>query len=65
MRVFGPKQDPWHTRPEDERESEVSYPQDEADHAQAEKKRRWAGKAAEAALEIVGEVIEGILDNIG
>lgn len=64
MRVFGPKQDPWHTRPDDKQETEASYPQDEADQTRAEKKRRWAGRVAEAALEIIGEVIEGILDNI-
>lgn len=62
--MFGPKQDPYHTRPDDERAEEAAYPQDEADREQQKKKRNLAWKVADVALDVVGEVIEGILDNI-
>lgn len=62
--MFGPKQDPYHTRPDDEQVSEAAYPQDAADQEQQQKKRNLAWKVADVALDIVGEVIEGIIDNI-
>ena len=62
--MFGPKQDPYHTRPDDARTEEVAYPQEEADQERQEKKRNLAWKVADVALDMVGEVIEGILDNI-
>ena len=62
--MFGPKKDPWHTRPDDARAEETSYPQDEADQEAQQKKRNLAWKVADVALDVVGEVIEGILDNI-
>ena len=62
--MFGPKQDPYHTRSDDAQAQEAAYPQDEAEQAQKEKKRNLAWKVADVALDVVGEVIEGILDNI-
>ena len=59
--MVDPKRDPYHTQPDDA----PSYPQDEADAEQQSIRRKWAGKAVEAALDILGEVVEGILDNIG
>lgn len=61
--MAGPKQDPWHTRPNDG-QAEPTYPQDEADQTQERKKRDWVWKVADVALDVVGGVIEGILDNI-
>ena len=63
--MFGPKQDPWHTRPDDAKAQEAAYPQDEEDQAQKQKKRKWLGTAAEVAVDIIGDVIESVLDNIG
>ena len=60
----GPKRDPYHTRPEDERAEETAYPQDDADQEQQSKRRSLAWKVADVALDVVGGVIEGILDNI-
>lgn len=62
--MFGPKQDPYHTRPDDGQASEAAYPQDAADQEQQQKKRNLAWKVADVALDVVGGVIEGILDNI-
>ena len=62
--MFGPKRDPYHTRPDDERMEENHYPQDEADQEERKKKRNMAWKIADVALDVVGEVVEGILDNI-
>ena len=62
--MFGPKQDPYHTRPDDAGAEEPTYPQDAADQEQQRKKRNLAWKVADVALDVVGEVIEGILDNI-
>ena len=62
--MFGPKRDPYHTRPEDEQTEETSYPQDDADQERQSKRRNLAWKVADVALDVVGEVIEGILDNI-
>ena len=63
--MVGPKQDPYHTRPGDVQKQEATYPQDEAEQARQEKKRKWLGTAAEVAVDIVGEIIENVLDNIG
>ena len=63
--MFGPKQDPYHTRPDDAQAQETAYPQDEAEQAQKEKKRKWLGTAAEVAVDIIGEIVENVLDNIG
>ena len=62
--MFRPKQDPWHTRPGDGQE-EAAFPQDEADEESVKKRRKWLGRVAEVALDILGEVVEGILDGIG
>ena len=63
--MFGPKQDPYHTRPDDAQAQEAAYPQDEADQAQKEKTRKWLGTAAEVAADIIGEIVENVFDNIG
>lgn len=62
--MFGSKQDPWHTQPDDKREVEPSYPQDAADQEREQKKRKWMGRAVEAAVDILGEIIEAVLDGI-
>lgn len=62
--MFGAKRDPWHTRPDDKQEP-ANFPQDEADQEAERKRRKWLGRFAEAALDILGEVIEGIIDGIG
>ena len=59
-----PKRDPWHTRPGDAGTEKQSYPQDEADAERRNKRRSLAWKAADVALDVLGEVVEGILDNI-
>ena len=62
--MFGPKRDPWHTRPDDEPASEAAYPQDAADEAQQQRKRKWLWRIADVAADILGEIIEAILDGI-
>lgn len=63
--MFGPKPDPYHTRPGDAQAEEAWHPQDEADQVQQQKKRKWIGAAAEVAVDVIGGIIEGVLDNIG
>ena len=62
--MFGPKQDPYHTRPDDAQTEEAAYPQDEVDQEERKKRRNLAWKVADVALDVVGEVIEGLIEGL-
>ena len=60
--MYTESRDPYRTRPEDS--DQPQYPQDEADAEAAEKKKRTLADLAEAAIDIIGEVVEAILDAV-
>lgn len=60
--MYTESRDPYRTRPEDI--DQPQYPQDEADAEAAEKKKRTLADLAEAAIDVIGEVVEAILDAV-
>lgn len=60
--MYTESRDPYHTRPEDA--APAQYPQDEADAEAAEKKKRTLADLAEAAIDVIGEVVEAIIDAV-
>lgn len=55
--------DPYHTRPED-REESAAYAQDEVDQVMEAKKKKNRGRVAEFLIDVLGEVIEAIIDAV-